>query len=307
MWASVENIVRALITCGVAHNSAKSGRVPRSNHIYSFWVSEVPCGFWVLLGEGLRLLNTMPCTQIICALLFVLYCCHMTYVHVIEARPFPFLFGSSLLHINYKTPCRLRAIHHCHPFRRKGKKFEKGLDVLQQFGFSEPRESVSPFVFISPRRKAPISCRCHTHCDAEKGHTDTDEMKPPTHTHPQGLHTLACGLHPMPEETQEAEFRSSWRSAAPMCWGLFASRVSYALLPQHIVAARAIFLIGQLSKDRVSMCRDQANHSWSEQQQNALMSPLNCSWRNFMSMHSNFCSSPVSVYLLRSRKKTPLA
>lgn len=151
-WVEIAHISRqcvgkTIVTCGVSHHSTleHSSRVPRSNHIYSLRrASAALCGFTLLLRRGLRLLNTLTCTYIVCAVLlpYDLNICHCHFSH-----------GSRWLARQFE----FRAIHHCPHFR------EKFLDVLQQFGFIDPIESVSPFFFISYGRMALVSCPCHTY------------------------------------------------------------------------------------------------------------------------------------------------
>lgn len=179
----------------------------------------------------------------------------MLELFVFEAPAFPFLFVA-LLQITHKTLCRFRAIYHCHPFRKKS--FKKSLDVLQHFGFSEPIEAVSPFVFIKYRRVALISCRCHTCYNVE-----TLTRQKHTYTQAKRLHTLPCGLHPVPGDTHEGELGAAGDSPVPMCSGLFASQAqidtAYILHSHRPVAAGMIFQQDVLKLPKNTCCSVRLN------------------------------------------------
>lgn len=128
------------------------------------------------------------------------------------------------------------------------------MDVLQHFGFGEPIENVSPFVFINYRRVALISCKCHTCYNVE---TLTRQKHTCTHT-TKRLYTLACRLYPWPENTHEGELGAAGDSPLSMCWGLFASQgqihTAYILSTYHIVAIGMIFQQDVLKLPKNTCC-----------------------------------------------------
>lgn len=174
-------------------------------------------------------------------------------------------FTSPWLRITYKTLCRLRTLHHCHPFKKKKKKGAKSFKRVWMFSnTSLSRACRAGQFFLS---SSAISGR--PSFPAEVTLTAMQERRDRnTHTHIRGC-THCHAVHTHCQETWGGSFQIH------ICWGLFAS--TYSHTHTYTCGLLTLYPLCPLMKHEPALwplTPMRAKPSWWWQKQNELVNEM---------------------------------